>query len=403
LLKINFNEVFMLISYAFNNFQSFRDRTEVDLTIGRKSTLTNWMTELPNGERVSKLMAVIGANGSGKTTLLKPLAFLHWFVSESFKEQPNVSIPLRSFVGNASVPTEFEVHFFLDDHFWRYELSCTRDKVQHEALYKKVERFSYVFKRDWDAKKKRYNIKQQDFGLVQGEAEKVRGNASLIATAAQYNVPLALRIAALSVRTNMTVRGRAPIEMTTILEAAQHMASNEKHLGMASKLLATWDLGLSGVRVVKWQEPKGSENSAPSWIPMGMHKGASGAFQLSFGQESSGTQSAFVLLSKLLPVLENGGVAVIDELENDLHPHMLEPILDLFANPKSNPHHAQLIFTSHALEVLNLLHKSQVMLVKKDEHCESSACRLDQVEGIRNDDNLYAKYMAGAYSAIPNL
>jgi uncharacterized protein len=403
LLKIIFNETFMLISYAFSNFQSFSERTEVDLTIGRKSTLTNWMTELQNGERVSKLIAVIGANGSGKTTLLKPLAFLHWFVSSSFNELPFAHIPISSFAGQEAEATEFELNFFLDNHFWRYELCCTKDQVQHEALYKKEDRFGYVFKRDWDSKKKRYNVKQQGFGLVQSEAEKVRGNASLIATAAQYNVPLAIRFASLLVTKNITVRGRDPIEMAAVIDAAQHMAANEKHLNTASKLLATWDLGLSGVRLEKWQEQNKAENSEPFWIPFGMHNGLRGAFQLSFGQESSGTRSAFVLLSKLLPVLEQGGVAVIDELENDLHPHMLEPILDLFANPKSNPNHAQLIFTSHALEVLNLLHKSQVMLVEKDEHCESSACRLDRVEGIRNDDNFYAKYMAGAYGAIPNL
>ena len=108
-----------------------------------------------------------------------------------------------------------------------------------------------------------------------------------------------------------------------------------------------------------------------------------------------------MLLSRLLQTLEFGGLAVIDEFENDLHPHMLEPILDLFANPSTNPHQAQLLFTCHAIEVLNLVHKSQVMLVQKDEDCESTASRLDAVEGIRSDDNFYAKYMAGAYGAVP--
>jgi hypothetical protein len=59
------------------------------------------------------------------------------------------------------------------------------------------------------------------------------------------------------------------------------------------------------------------------------------------------------------------------------------------------------LFTCHAVEVLNLVQKSQVILVQKDEYCESSASRLDAVEGIRSDDNLYAKYMAGAYGAVP--
>lgn len=81
---------------------------------------------------------------------------------------------------------------------------------------------------------------------------------------------------------------------------------------------------------------------------------------------------------------------------------MLEPILDLFANPNTNPNQAQLLFTCHAIEVLNLVHKSQVMLVQKNADCESTASRMDAVVGIRNDDNFYAKYMAGAYGAVPN-
>jgi uncharacterized protein len=393
----------MIISYATSNFHSFRDHAEVDFTIDRKTTLTDWMLELPSGERISKIMAVIGANGSGKTTLLKPLAFLHWFVSNSFREPPEAPIPLKSFALYESEPTELEVAFFVDGHFWRYVLRCTQDRVLHEALYKKDKRYGYVFIRDWDFSRKQYNIKQQGFGLAQSEAEKVRGNASLIATAAQYNVPLAIRLASLSVVTNINVAGRIPVEAQAVLAATQHFASNNNQFKLASKLLASWDLGLSGVELIDAQHAATDQTAQRFKIPMGQHESSRGKFALRFGLESSGTQSAFVLLGRILPVLENGGVAIIDELENDLHPHMLEPILDLFANPKSNPHQAQLIFTSHSLEVLNLLHKSQVMLVSKDENCESSTSRLDRVEGIRNDDNFYAKYMAGAYGAIPDL
>jgi hypothetical protein len=55
------------------------------------------------------------------------------------------------------------------------------------------------------------------------------------------------------------------------------------------------------------------------------------------------------------------------------------------------------------MEVLNVLHKSQVFLVEKNADCESSAWRMDSIQGIRNDDNFYAKYMAGAYGAVPQL
>jgi hypothetical protein len=55
------------------------------------------------------------------------------------------------------------------------------------------------------------------------------------------------------------------------------------------------------------------------------------------------------------------------------------------------------------MEVLNLLHKSQVVLVEKNKNCESTAWRMDAVQGIRNDDDFYAKYMAGAYGAVPQI
>jgi uncharacterized protein len=168
-------------------------------------------------------------------------------------------------------------------------------------------------------------------------------------------------------------------------------------------LLSAWDLGLSGIDLVQIQLNPVEAPEQKSWFPFGRHVSGKDKFSLPFNMESNGTQGAFVLLSRLLPVLENGGLAVIDEFENDLHPHMLEPILDLFANPATNPRGAQLIFSTHAIEVLNLVEKSQVMLVEKSADCISTAYRLDTVEGIRNDDNFYAKYMAGAYGAVPSL
>ena len=93
----------------------------------------------------------------------------------------------------------------------------------------------------------------------------------------------------------------------------------------------------------------------------------------------------------------------IDEIEADLHPDMIPAILDLFIDCDLNPHDAQIIFTCHVHEVLNGLQKDQVLLVEKDADGCSEAWRLGDVKGIRRDDNLYAKYRAGAYGAIPDL
>lgn len=231
---------------------------------------------------------------------------------------------------------------------------------------------------------------------------KVRQNASLISTAAQYGVPFAKDFARLSIVSNVSIAGRLPVVDLAITSAAKYFSINKKQFQQMKKLLSSWDLGLSGVELLE-KETNFSNGSQKIWLPIGLHKSNKKEYKLLFSDESNGTRAAFCLLALLLPVLEKGGVAIIDELENDLHPHMLEPILDLFANPKTNPHHAQLLFSCHAAEILNLVHKSQIMLVQKNDHCESTACRLDAVEGIRSDDNFYAKYMAGHYGAIPNI
>ena len=394
----------MLHSYAFSNFQSFRERTEVDLTIGGKTALTDWMAMAETGERVSKLMAVIGPNGSGKTALLKPMAFAAWFVGQSFQQPPEAGIPVTPHFSSPDEPSEFEAVLDFDGKRWRYVLRCTSQRVLHEALYQKRERFGYVFVRDWDANSESYVVKQQDFGLPAQEARKVRPNVSLIAWAAQFGVPLAQRMAENYVITNVNVLGRISMDELAIQVAAQHFQTHPEQRERMNALLSNWDLGLSGVELREFtvNDPRQPETPAQKiWLPLGKHVSHGKEFQLPFALESSGTRGAFVLLARLLETLEIGGLAVIDEFENDLHPHMLEPILDLFANPATNPHRAQLIFTCHAIEVLNLVHKSQVMLVQKNEDCESTVSRMDAVEGIRNDDNFYAKYMAGAYGAVP--
>lgn len=397
----------MLHRYAFSNFQSFLDPTEVSLLLNGKVPALAWEATSLSGQRVSTVAAAVGANGSGKTSLLKPLVFAEWFIRASFHLNVDAPIPVAPHFNAPNEPTEIELEADDDQgRVWRYVVRLTPQQVMHEALYlRKSERFSYVFVRDWDDASQQYQVKQQDFGMPPAEARKVRPNASLISTAAQYGVALATYLISNSLHTNVVASGRLHFRAENDLpSAARHFAANAAQQAQMARLLKAWDFGLSDVqlRELTSQQPGGEVTKF--WFPVGLHTDRSGATrELSFLEESSGTQSAFVLLSRLLPALADGGVAVIDEFENDLHPHMLEPVLDLFANPQTNPLKAQLLFTCHAMEVLNVLHKSQIVLVEKNAACESSAWRMDSVKGIRTDDNFYAKYMAGAYGAVPQL
>jgi hypothetical protein len=89
----------MLHQFKFENFYSFANAVEVSCVLGGQSPKNDLSCLADTGDKLSKLLAVIGANASGKTNVLKALAFLQWFVTDSFSAQhPNDNIPIEHHV-----------------------------------------------------------------------------------------------------------------------------------------------------------------------------------------------------------------------------------------------------------------------------------------------------------------
>jgi hypothetical protein len=398
----------MLHKYRFKNFFSFVSETEVSFLLNHQVPATDLVFESPGGARLSKVVAAIGPNASGKTNVLKPLAFLSWFVAHSFTaSKPEDEIPIQPHFFSDDKDSEFEIEFENQGQHYRYSLIINPLRVVHESLHLKTSKFfSFIFRRDWSEQDSAYEIRQQKFGFAAGEAAKVRPNASLIATAAQYNVPCASALVGYFAKfyTNVNYSGRDHFKTSDVFEATEFFHGRPALRAQMSELLSRLDLGLSEVIIEshKFVERE-SGKSEEANIPLGVHRMGDQVQKLPFWYESSGTQAAFVLLEKILPALEHGGIVIIDEMEADLHPEMITSMLDLFIDRDHNPHNAQIIFTCHAHEVLNDLQKDQVLLIEKDPDGFSEAWRLGDMKGIRRDDNLYAKYRAGAYGAVPNL
>lgn len=391
----------MLHQYSFKNFQSFKDTHVVSLKLNNQVPSRGWEANSQSGQRLSTALAVMGANGSGKTALLKPLVFVIDFIKHSFHAQPESDIPVIPYIGYEDEATEIELE--MEDNkgtLWKYILKLTPKRVIYEALYRKKIRYNYVFIREWNGKS--YTIRQQNFDLNREESLKARPNASLISTAAQYGVEIFGQDTFADFVTNINISGRADsFPLSEIIGAAGIYFNDTEAMDLMTQLLTQWDLGLSDISLQEKEIALKDGESKKVYLPFGVHTNKDGeVFRLPLYRESSGTQSLFILLSKLLPILKNGGLAVIDEIENDLHPHMVEPILDLFSNTNTNPNNAQIIFTCHSPEVLDFLQKGQVIFVEKND-CESEAFRGDEINGLRSDDNFRAKYMSGALGAVP--
>ncbi len=400
----------MILRYTAENFFSFQSRTEVDFTIGAQAGTRSGMIESDLGTRANSVLGVFGANASGKTNLLKPLGFLSWFILESAGTKPGAPILYESFAFDPDSKdelTRLDLEFEFSGSIYRYELELLANVVRREALYRKKARFSFLFERVWDPSENDYYFKSQDIGPVASVPQ--RQNASWLSSALLQEHELALRLQPFfeSIDGNLGPNGRLPThdaEMVNLFAAADFYHDEPDMLTKVSSLLAGFDLGLSKIitQVTKNIGPDGKDHEFI--FPVGIHHVNGQEYVRVLMQESRGTQALFVLLRYILPVLENGGIAFIDEFESGLHSHMVRAVIDLFFNPATNTKNAQLIATFHTDFLLrDTLHKYQIYLVEKDENLNSVAYRLDSVRGVRNVDNLYDKYHAGAFGGIPAL
>tara|TARA_B100000508_G_C11444474_1_gene270622 strand:- start:163 stop:1386 length:1224 start_codon:yes stop_codon:yes gene_type:complete len=401
----------MLISFTVKNFLSFAEEATVSFERSRRAEAHEHYVQ--HGEQsISKALAVIGPNASGKSNLLKALTFLIWFMSDSFGElKPGEELRLRPHAFCEGKPTEFTLEFFIDKKVYKYELALDTFKVLHEALYcRSIDqgKFSYLFKREWVGTSYRYSQKLFEFPKDQLSA--IRSNASFVSTALQYNVQRAVEIYKQFLQKFISsFDERGLVETDAQDEASEFFYKNKNAADLMKDVMKNIDLGLSDIEI----SPPLSRKKMSSHVEFspikeyywhGVHhdKPNNREFSVLYLDESGGTQKMYCFLARIIPVLLNGGVAVIDELESELHPDMLVYVLNLFFSKQSNPHGAQILFTTHSAELLNFLEKYQVILVEKN-NTFSEAWKLDQVKGIRPEDNLYKKYRAGVYGATPDL
>lgn len=121
-----------------------------------------------------------------------------------------------------------------------------------------------------------------------------------------------------------------------------------------------------------------------------------------FLEESNGSRSIAGLIGFILAALETGGVIAIDELDRSLHPLIVLEIVRLFKSKKYNKGNAQLLFTTHTVDLMeeNLLRTSEIALVRKTLKSGSLVSRFSDFN-IRQDLNFRKNYLSGSFSGIP--
>jgi uncharacterized protein len=119
--------------------------------------------------------------------------------------------------------------------------------------------------------------------------------------------------------------------------------------------------------------------------------------------ESHGTRTFIRIFPLLVRALETGGIAVIDELDQSIHPIILPEIARWFYDTDRNPHNAQLWMTCHNASLFEGLIKEEVLFCEKDGDGRTAVYSLRDIQAVRRTDNFYRKYLDGVYGALPHI
>lgn len=403
----------MLHRLEIENFYSIRECQVIDLRAdahapeepGRLAPL--WPG---SAERAPKVVALFGANASGKSNVLKALAFVAWFVKDSFGWPRDKRMPFDRFNDHAMLqaPMRLAVDFAGPDPTspaekagpaqcrYSYEFSIGGGEPQNvlsETLHcwpAAVARRTRLFERRPDGSVTASKAFDLAAGFRQALDKVLRPNASVIATLAQLEHPPSKRLwtaASLIICNILVERSDFSVDVVT-----KHYAAYPKLMEVFNREIERIDVGIRSMQM---------ENTANGPVARFIHEGL--ALPMPMSYESHGTREFIKLYPLILSALETGGIAVIDELDTSIHPLILPEILRWFADPGRNPLNGQLWTSCHNASLLEDLIKEEVFFCEKNSSGRTSVYGLSNIKSVRRADNYYRKYLGGVFGAVPHV
>lgn len=421
----------MLIEFTVKNFRSIRDEALFSMVKGAGDELeennvlhlTNATASLPPLLRSG---VIYGSNAAGKTNLLRALVAVQSLIVGSHQRAPNEPLPVMPYLLNnksRSRPSEFEIYFIVDKVRYQYGITADQQHIHEEWLFAfprgKAQKW---FQRELASDKQTSQVKFGD--KLKGEKELwervTRPNGSLLATAAQLNseqlTPVYNWFAnQLKIAAGRESWNQQPIFTMSLLEQRQQQR--------VLKFMQAADFGISGLnlREIDDEHINTLTRNMPSPLRdlissqlsgsksvqiLTSHQTEEGsAIEMNLGDESDGTQKMFCYAGPWMDSLANGNVMVIDELHDNLHPLLVQYLVEMFHNPDLNPLGAQLIFTTHETSILsqNLFRRDQIWFCEREANQATRLYPLSDFAVRKGTENIERGYLTGRYGAIPLL
>ncbi len=390
----------MLKYIKVKNFLSFKDETIINFESDNRGNKKDNVFKEKNTV-LNKSLLIYWANASGKTNILNVINFIR-YVAVSV----DWILQCTPFLLDAQLQKEssdFEVWYFYDNREYKYSFSIL-DNIFVEEKFSKIvgekEITLFCRQRGKSIKTKDKNF-QKEIDKWEGKA---RDNVSFLAVLWQrngllYNRPINEFFAKINV---------IPSSIETL---NQNFTTNflwlkeRKNIDIVVDFLKCADIDIDDVRVIEVERPliqingvvlgnpdtvKVKENVVQFWHKVKWSKELQ--YFDAFTVESWWTRKLFVLLWMILDTIINEKMLFIDEIECNLHPHILKNIFDLIHADLGKKY--QFICTTHSMELMNLsmFKKSQIWITQKKKDNSTEFYTIDDFEDLRSENDIKKMY-----------
>ncbi|WP_329017520.1 AAA family ATPase [Micromonospora rifamycinica] len=429
----------MLIRFEVSNYRSIAEGVELSMVaVDRDREAARDAPHL--GESLLTRAAIYGPNASGKSNVVAALAWLRDAVEDSLRLWED-EIPLEPFAfgpGPAG-SSEFVIETTVSGVRFEYVVELDARHILYEGLFHYPEK-----KRRRIFEREGLELKlQRGLGALSGTRELLTERTLALSGARRFDEPLvtsfAREILRIQVLGQLPRRGRSgafynrlrprysgradtvrwfdgpdndqPSLLSLFNEGEIILGDESREWSALSRreqalaLLRLADLGIEDV-VIDRQEVLSHTGETVSQRRLRLvHRSGANSAPLDFSAESEGTRTWFGLIGPVLTALRAGSIVIFDELDASLHPTLSAELLRVFQSPVTNPHGAQLIFTSHDTSLLNHLNRDEVWLTEKQPDGSTRLGALAEFAGerVRKSQNLESAYLHGRFGALPQV
>ncbi|MBR5688284.1 MAG: ATP-binding protein [Prevotella sp.] len=378
----------MILRFRLRNVFSFRDEITLDLQAAKihtekgKALSGNLFTT--NGEQILKSISMFGANASGKSNMMKGIKACVNMIrsSHTYNEDTTFQVAPFKFAGYDKQPSSFNIRFILDGIEYEYSFSLTQTEILTEQLYYYPKgRRSLVFTRDETKGSDKTNVYEfrQAIKRPMDVAVNTSRKTLFVSRASQMDRDIAKKVFRFFTEDIVLDYKESAMPVEDFLKTKK-----ENILG----ILNAADSDIVDIKI-KGNSLKTFHKSDPNI-----------AFDFDT-EESEGTKTFFQMMLGIINVIRNDRTLLMDGIDTNLHPHLVEYIINLF----NRSNQAQLIYTTHNTHLLNtdFQRRDQVYFVNKREDGCSELYSLYDFKDFRDNYDMEKAYLQGRFDAIPYL